>query len=103
MPVLPTAQPREVTMRRPRPLAPVVVAVLFAMLTAGCLGAAEQAEPGFPPVDDARDARAVDPCSLPTGEQLATLGISGPGVVSTVPEGRRCEWRSGAELGITLY
>ena len=56
-----------------------------------------------PAVRDARDARAADPCALPTSAQLATLGITGSGARVTAPEGPRCEWRGRPELGITLY
>jgi hypothetical protein len=89
-------------MRRAHRLAAVVVAVLLTVPATGC-GADDEGRSGVPPVENARDARAADPCTLPTGEQLATLGITVPGAAATAPEGRRCVWHGASELGITLY
>jgi hypothetical protein len=92
-------------MRRARRWAALAVTVLLPV-TAGC--AAEEPAPVVePPVRNERDARGVDPCALPTSQQLKTLGISPAGAAVTAPEGRRCEWREAGqrplELGITLY
>jgi hypothetical protein len=81
-----------------------IAAAAACLLVVGCAG---PEPPALPPVGNARDARAADPCALPTAAQLATLGIATPAVATPAPEGPRCEWRSavdqGAELGITLY
>lgn len=90
-------------MSHPRALVWVIAASLAGVLTAGCSGSAEPPQPPLPQVDDARDARTADPCALPSVQHLAALGISGPGVATAAPEGRRCEWRGRTELGITLY
>ncbi len=88
---------------------PVVVGVAALLLTAGATGCGrEPAAPApAPPVGNARDARATDPCALPTAAQLAALGITVPGAAATAAEGRRCEWRavpeSGPGLQITLF
>ena len=91
-------------MRRARP-AVGVATVLLAAAVAGC--GQEVATPTpVPPIGNARDARAADPCALPTGAQLATLGITAAGAAVTAAEGRRCEWhadRDGPDLGITLF
>jgi hypothetical protein len=91
-----------------------VAAVLAVALTAvaGC-GEPDGPAPAAPPppaaasVQNARDVRAVDPCALPTAEQLRDLGVDVAGAAVSAPEGRRCEWRGTggrpAELGITLY
>lgn len=81
-------------------------AVLLTGVATGC--GQETASPApVPPIGNARDARAADPCALPTGAQLATLGITAPGAPATSSEGRRCEWGASAEsapdLGITLF
>jgi hypothetical protein len=94
-------------MPRSQPLAVTAVALLCGAVAA-CSGAARPAEPVVvPPVENARDARAADPCRIPTEDQLATLGLTGPGTPTAAAEGPRCEWRGapqqGAELGITLY
>jgi hypothetical protein len=93
-------------MRRARRFTAIGVASLATVLAAGCGGSGE-APDEVPPIQNARDVRAVDPCSLPTPEQLATLGVTGPGAAFTTPEGRRCEWRTTTDtrshLGITLY
>lgn len=83
---------------------PAAVVAVAMVLAAGCATAAPPppAE-GVPPVHDARDARSADPCALPTGAQLAALGISGAGAPVPAPEGPRCEWRGRPDLGITLY
>lgn len=81
-------------------------AVLLTGMAAGC-GREPVAPDPVPPIGNARDARAADPCALPTGAQLATLGITAQGAPTTSSEGRRCEWHAGAEtvpdLGITLF
>jgi hypothetical protein len=83
-------------------------ALLVAGVGAGC-GREPAAPDPVPPIGNARDARAADPCALPTGAQLATLGITVPGAPTTSSEGRRCEWRAGTaaetgpDLGITLF
>jgi Protein of unknown function (DUF3558) len=90
-----------------------VVLLAAAVLAAGCAHTATpqaartalpaQPSDAAPAVRDARDARAADPCTLPTGDQLTALGISGAGTPTTAPEGPRCEWHGRPELGITLY
>jgi hypothetical protein len=99
-------------MRRGRRSGPLLAGMLAAAaLTAGCAQPTAQpaAQPATPPSDaapavpDARDARAADPCALPTADQLATLGIRGSGAPVRAPEGPGCAWRGRAELGITLY
>lgn len=81
-------------------------AVLLVGGAAGC-GREPAAPAPVPLIGHARDARAADPCALPTGAQLATLGVDAPGAPATAAEGRRCEWRgateSGSELAITLF
>ena len=90
----------------------VAGALAAAVLVTGCgrSGPPSAADPAAPSVADtapavanARDARAADPCALPTSAQLATLGISGRGTPVAAPEGPGCTWRGRAELGITLY
>jgi hypothetical protein len=93
-------------MSRVRLAAVGAAAVLLTGVAAGC--GREPAVPApVPPIGHARDARAADPCVLPTGAQLAALGITAQGAAATAAEGRRCEWRtgpeSGPELGITLF
>jgi hypothetical protein len=81
-----------------------IAACLLVGLPAGC--ASEPEQPRVPPVGNARDARAADPCRLPTPEQLTALGVTAAPVPAPAPEGLRCEWRAsdqGPELGITLY
>ena len=89
---------------------PTVVLLAAAVLAAGCAHAAtpqapprEQSSDAVPEVRDARDARAADPCTVPTEDQLTALGVSGQGTSVTAPEGPRCEWHGRPELGITLY
>jgi hypothetical protein len=93
-------------MYRARPVAVAVAALLLAAGAAGC--GREQAAPApVPPVGNARDARAADPCALPTAAQLAALGVTAPGAAVAAAEGRRCEWRavpdSRPDLQITLF
>jgi uncharacterized protein DUF3558 len=100
-------------MRRGRRSGLLLAGLLAATAAAaGCAQPTPQAGPqpapapptdAAPAVPDARDARAADPCALPTSAQLATLGISGSGARVTAPEGPGCAWRGRAELGITLY
>ena len=81
-------------------------AIAAVALVAAC-GRGDAAPQAVPPIGNARDARSADPCALPTGGQLATLGIRTPGAATTAAEGRRCEWRTtseaGSELGITVF
>ena len=86
------------------------VLLTAAVLVAGCAHAAtpqgappEQSSDAVPTVRDARDARAANPCSVPTKAQLTALGVSSAGTPVTAPEGPRCEWHGRPELGITLY
>jgi Protein of unknown function (DUF3558) len=83
-----------------------VLAAVLVTAVAGC-GREPAAPTTVPPIGHARDARAADPCALPTGAQLATLGITTSGAAATAAEGPRCEWRTspqtGPELGITLF
>jgi Protein of unknown function (DUF3558) len=86
------------------------VLLAAAVLVAGCAHAAvpqgAQPDPSsevVPAVRDARDARAADPCTVPTEAQLEALGVDSPGTPVTAPEGPRCEWHGRPELGITLY
>jgi hypothetical protein len=65
--------------------------------------AAQSPADDAPAVPDARDARAADPCTLPTAAQLTTLGIAGRGTPVAAPEGPGCTWRGRSELGMTLY
>ena len=85
----------------------LAAACAAAMLAAGCAHAAPPppipSPNETPAVRAARDARGADPCALPTGEQLATLGVRGPATPGPAPEGPHCEWRGRPELGITLY
>jgi hypothetical protein len=100
-------------MRRVPRSGPFVAALLAtAALAVGCAQAAPQPAAATPPpsptdaapaVSDARDARAADPCTLPTAAQLTTLGIAAPGTPVAAPEGPGCAWRGRSELGITLY
>jgi uncharacterized protein DUF3558 len=82
-----------------------IAVCLLVGLSAGCASGAEP--PAVPPVGNARDARAADPCALPTAVQLATLGVTAPPTTAPAAEGPRCVWRGtpdhGPELGITLY
>lgn len=81
-----------------------VAMTVAAIVTAGCATAAPPPPAEVvPPVGDARDARSADPCALPTGAQLAALGIAGTGAPAAAPEGPRCEWHGRPDLGITLY
>lgn len=93
-------------MHRARLGAACAAAVLLTGVAAGC-GREPAAPAPVPPIGNARDARAADPCGLPTGAQLATLGVTAPGAAATAAEGRRCAWRanpeSGPELQITLF
>jgi len=77
---------------------------LFAVLVAGCAETAEHTPP-VPVIESPRDARGADPCRLLSDAQLGRLGLAGPGVVSTAPEGPRCQWRgkTGAVLELTLF
>ena len=83
--------------------------IAAAMLVTTVAGCAERdtAPSTVPPIEHARDARAADPCALPTGAQLASLGITASGTAAAAAEGRRCTWRAtpetGPELGITLF
>ena len=99
--------------RRRVPRGPFVAALLAtAALAVGCSQAPPQpaaatAPPSSadaaPAVSDARDARAADPCTLPTTAQLTSLGIAGRGTPVAAPEGPGCTWRGRSELGITLF
>jgi hypothetical protein len=83
-----------------------IAAVVLVTTVAAC-GRGDAAPRTVPPIGNARDARSADLCALPTGGQLATLGIRTPGAATTAAEGRRCEWRTtpetGPELGITVF
>jgi hypothetical protein len=93
-------------MRRVRLVVVGAAAVLLTGVAAGC-GRDAAAPALVPPIGHARDARAADPCALPTGTQLAALGITVPGAAGAAAEGRRCAWRTGSESGpelqITLF
>lgn len=93
-------------MRRARLGVVGVAAVLLTGVASGC-GAEPAAPAPVPPIGNARDARAADPCALPTGPQLATLGITTSGAPAVTAEGRGCAWHadpeSGPDLQITLF
>jgi hypothetical protein len=84
-------------MRRTGRTAAVAAAVLVTAVT-GC-GSDGAAAGAVPPIGNARDARAADPCALPTGAHLTVLGISAPGVAATAAEGRHCEWKTAWKSG----
>jgi hypothetical protein len=87
------------------PRARSAAAGVAAFLLAAACGRAPVPAP-VPPIENARDARAADPCALLSGAQLAALGITGPGAATEAAEGRRCAWASpdhGPDLGITLF
>ena len=81
-------------------------AVSVLLLTAslvGCIRPQPQ-RPPVPVIDDARDARAVDPCALLGAEQLAAVGLGGVGTPAVGAEGPRCRWRSGGgDLEVTVW
>lgn len=86
------------------------VAVALVTATAGCgreAASPPAVPPSVPPIGNARDLRVVDPCALPTGAQLAGLGITASGAPAPAAEGRHCDWRTtpetGPELGITVF
>lgn len=76
-----------------------VVAVLLAL--AGC----GSGTPELPAIDEPREIRAVDPCSLMDARALGDSRLSGPGFAGTGPEGPRCEWAGepGRRLAVTLF
>lgn len=89
-----------------RVLAVALAGTVAALTACGAPGAGpppSSAAVAEPEVRDARDARAVDPCTMPTAPQLERLGVAGPAVPEASPEGRRCTWRGGHELTITLF
>ncbi|MDQ3989802.1 MAG: DUF3558 domain-containing protein [Actinomycetota bacterium] len=57
----------------------------------------------MPPIENAKDLRGADPCSLLTPEQLGQFGLTAPGTPGQTPEGLpRCEWRGVNETALTL-
>lgn len=60
--------------------------------------------PPAPGIEDARDASAVDPCTLLAAGELAELGFPAGGTSTTAAEGPRCGWRGEkGELTLTVY
>jgi hypothetical protein len=82
----------------------LAVAVAGTVLTSAC-GTEASPTPPVPEIDNAKDVRGQDPCTLLTGEQLAEVGLAGPGTPAPAAEGPRCAWRgaAGTSLIVTLY
>lgn len=76
-----------------------VLAVLVAV--AGC----GSGTPELPAIEDPREARAADPCSLMDAGALDDARLSGPGTAAAAAEGPRCEWlgESRKRLTVTLF
>ncbi len=69
----------------------------------GSDGSAEPTVPPVPPIENAKDLRGADPCSLLTPEQLGQFGLAAPGTPGQTPEGLpRCEWRRASEANLTV-
>lgn len=62
--------------------------------------------PPVPAIDDPKDVRGTDPCTLLTPRQLGQAGFVAPGVPGQTPEDLSlCEWRgkNGSVLTLTLF
>lgn len=89
-----------------RPLTRVARGVLLTgvLVATGCGSGAPQPPP-MPAIDDVRDVRGVDPCSLLSADRAAELDLPADGEASAAVEGPSCTWRGDGDtaLQITLY
>lgn len=85
-----------------RPLVGVLVAATALSLAACGSDDDDSAQPPVPAIENPRDARNVDPCTLLSGEQLAQFGLSGSPRPSRTADGLpRCDW--GVEGATTAW
>lgn len=88
-------------MTRRQPLGPALLVGLL-LATVGCAGGAEPIPTlPTPVIDDAKDLRDLDPCTLLSAEQTEQLGLA-VGVADSAPEGPGCSWRDDGDTSLTI-